>query len=76
MEKVADDDYGMVGKTHYLLHRAVVQCDKETTKIHVVFDASAKIGNEPSHHILVRFRLDNIILIFFFFSIRGFFHGH
>ena len=48
IEKVADDDYGVVEKTHYLPHRAVVRCDKETTKVRVVFDASAKNGNEPS----------------------------
>ena len=78
MEKVADDDYGVVGKTHYLLHRAVVQCDKETTKFRVVFDTSAQNGNKPSlndclcagpcllrqsYYILVRFRLHNIILM-------------
>ena len=44
IEKVADDDYGVVEKTHYLMHRAVVRCDKETTKVRVVFDASAKNG--------------------------------
>ena len=48
IEKVADDDYGVVGKIHYLPHRAVVRCNKETTKVRVVFDASAKKGNEPS----------------------------
>ena len=30
--KVSDVDYGVVEKTHYLPHRAVVRCDKETTK--------------------------------------------
>ena len=79
IEKVADNDYGVVEKTHYLPHRAVVRCDKETTKVRVVFDASAKNGNEPSlndclyagpcllrqlYDILVRFRLHNIILMF------------
>ena len=78
IEKAADDDYGVVEKTHYLPHRAVVRCDKETTKVRVVFDASAKNGNEPSlndclyagpcllrqlYDILVRFRLHNIILM-------------
>ena len=74
IEKVADDDYGVVEKTHYLPHRAVVRGDKETTKVRVVFDASAKNKNEPSlndclyagpcllrqlYDILVRFRLHN-----------------
>ena len=78
MEKIADNDYVVVEKTHYLPHRAVAQCDKETTKVRVVFDASAKNGNEPSlshclyagpcflrqlYDILVRFRLHNIILM-------------
>ena len=78
IKKVANDDYGVAEKTHYLPHRAVVRCDKETTKICVVFDASGKNGNEPSlndclyagpcllrqlYVILVRFCLHNIILI-------------
>ena len=78
IEKVADDDYGVVEKTHYLQHRAVVRCDKETTKVRAVFDASAKNGNKPSlddclyagpcllrqlYDILVRFCLHNIILM-------------
>ena len=76
IEKVADDDYGVVEKTHYLPHRAVVRCDKEITKVRVVFDASAKNGNEPSlndclyagpclrqlYDILVRFRLHIILM--------------
>ena len=78
IEKVADDDYGVVEKTHYFPHRPVVRCDKETTKVRVVFHASAKNGNEPSlndclyagpcllrqlYDILVRFRLRNTILM-------------
>ena len=78
IEKVADDDYGLVEKTYYLAHRAAVRCDKETTKVRVVFDASAKNCNEPSlndclyarpcllrqsYDILVRFRLHNMILM-------------
>ena len=47
IEKVADDDYRVVEKTRYLPHRAVVRFDRETTKVRVVFDASAKNGNEP-----------------------------
>ena len=78
IEKVDDDDYGVVEKAHYLPLRVVVQCDKETTKLRVVFDASAKNENElslndclyarpcllrQSYDILVRFRLHNILLI-------------
>ena len=32
----------------YFPYRAVVRWDKETTKVHVIFEASAKNGNEPS----------------------------
>ena len=45
IEKVDDDDYGVVEKTHYLPYRAVDRFDKETTKGRVVFDASANNGN-------------------------------
>ena len=78
IENVADDDYEVVGKTHYLPHRAVIRCDKETTKVRAVSDASAKNGNEPSlndclyagprllrqlYDILIRFCLHNIIMM-------------
>ena len=63
---------------HYLPHRAVIREDKETTKIRVVYDASARLSNEPSLNeclysgpcllpkifdILLRFRLRSIGLI-------------
>ena len=78
IERVADDDSVVVEKTHYLPYRTVDRCDKETTKLRVVFDTSAKNGNEPSfnnwfyagpcllrriYEILVQFRLHNIILM-------------
>ena len=36
-----------VGKVHYLPHKEVIGLDKDTTKLHVVYDASVKRG-EPS----------------------------
>ena len=78
MEKVADDGYRVVEKTHYWSHWAVARCDKEIIKVRVVLDASVENGNEPSlndclyagpcllrhlYEILVRFCLHNIILM-------------
>ena len=78
IEKVDDDDCGMVKKTYCFPHREVVRCDKDTAKVRVVFDASAKNGNKPSfkesfyarpcllrqlYDILVRFGLQNIMLM-------------
>ncbi len=40
--EVVENPETNLGKTHYLPHHAVVRQDKETTKLRVVFDASAK----------------------------------
>ena len=36
------------GAVHYLPHHAVFRWDKTTTKVHVVYDASARSANGPS----------------------------
>ena len=48
IEPVPPTDIGEPGKTHYIPHRPVVRQDRETTKIRIVFDASAKIGGGAS----------------------------
>ena len=63
---------------HYLLHHPVVREDKETTKVHVVFDASSKMKTQRSlndalpsspcllpflQEILLRFRIGKIGLL-------------
>ena len=42
VQPVENPDVAEVGKVHYLPHHAVVRQDKETTKLRVVYDASAK----------------------------------
>ena len=42
MEEVDQPRYNDVGQVHYLPHHAVVRRDKETTKVRIVYDASAK----------------------------------
>ena len=41
IEKVADSQESPVGHTHYLLHHPVIRQDRTTTKIRIVYDASA-----------------------------------
>ena len=66
-------------KVHYLPHQAVIRKDAETTKLRIVYDASAKEGkngtslNDCLHtgpslnpllfEILVRFRENSVVLV-------------
>ena len=77
VEPVTDPDQFVEGKLHYLPHHAVVRTDKQTTKLRIVYDASAKMSgpslNECLHtgpkfeqsilDILLRFRLHKVALV-------------
>ena len=78
IEKVDENEVVEVGKVCYLPHKAVIRENKETTKVRVVFDASAKTPEGPSLNdcmhagpsllpnlmdILLRFRLNRVGLI-------------
>ena len=48
IEKVdVKKDNSGVGKVHSLLHRLVIKSGRETTKIRIVFHASAHVNGEP-----------------------------
>ena len=71
------DEITVKGRIHYLPHHAVVRHDKDTTKVRVVYDASAKshgpslndclhVGpkfNQRIFDILLRFRAQKIALV-------------
>ena len=77
VEEIPQEKEPPVGKVHYLPHHAVVRHDKETTKVRVVYDASAPANgvslNSCLHagpsllpnlmDILVRFRLHRVGVI-------------
>ena len=77
VQLVSESDVGVVGQVHYLPHHAVVKRNKDTTKVRVVYDASARCGgpslNECLHagpsfdqrilNILLRFRSYPVALI-------------
>ena len=77
VEAVKDPAQFEGGKLHYLPHHPVVQLDKDTTKLRIVYDASAKVDgpclNDCLHKdpkfsqnildILLRFRLNQVALI-------------
>ena len=48
VERVEEDGAGEVGEVHYLAHHPVVCQGKQTTKVRVVYDASAKKSGGPS----------------------------
>ena len=48
VERVEEDGPGEVGEVHYLAHHPVVCQGKQTTKVRVVYDASAKKSGGPS----------------------------
>ena len=77
IERVEESTPKSLGKVHYLPHREVVRPEKSTTKLRVVYDASAR-SNGPSLNdclyvgpsllpllfdILLRFRLYRIALV-------------
>ena len=77
IEDVTESNPKPLGKAHYLPHRAVVRQDKSTTKLRIVYDASARskgpslndcLHSGPSvlpllFDILLRFRVNRVALV-------------
>ena len=76
VEVVDSEEDQSANMTHYIPHHAVIRQDKETTKLHIVYDASAR-GEGPSLNdclcigpkfgqnimdIVLRFRVHNVAL--------------
>ena len=77
VEVVEKPSEGEVGRVHYIPHHAVIRTDKSTTKLRVVYDASAKSDGvalndcvysgpplaENIFDVLLRFRINQVALI-------------
>lgn len=78
IEDVQDENAAVEGRVHYLPHQAVLTPQKNTTKLRIVFDASAHFKNCPSlndalhrgpvllpklYGLLLRFRIGRVALI-------------
>ena len=72
------DENAMSMKQHYLSHHPIIRADKETTKLRIVYDASARNRESPSLNdclfkgpklnemildVLLRFRLHRVVFI-------------
>ena len=74
--EIVDDPHTVPGRVHYLPHHAVIRKDKETSKVRVVYDASARDGglslndclysgpkfNQRIFDLLIRFRCHQVAL--------------